>query len=216
MGRWARFQVFSRPDHSVSGSDEVGPAFEHCEQIEQPNQKDKPKIKRLSAYGFKGSASAGTPVQRVQNVRNTSLDAVLPAPGLARKEDKEEDVASESLSDFLHAWREGHARLDPQQPPGDVPVRQWGQFVDDVGRFLESDFAPVVAMLGWGALDLFGADRGRPFARIDQAGLLWLLNGDRLIALSENTATIETRTGARHTWRRKKNEFNRALAWELD
>ena len=62
---------------------------------------------------------------------------------------------------------------------------------------------------------MFGCDRTRPFARIDQAGLLWLLNGDKLIALTENTASIETQTGARQTYRRKPNEPGRVLAWEL-
>jgi hypothetical protein len=47
------------------------------------------------------------------------------------------------------------------------------------------------------------ADRDRPFARIDQAGLLWVLNGAKFVALTENTATIETRTGARQTYRRR-------------
>ena len=46
-------------------------------------------------------------------------------------------------------------------------------------------------------------------------GLLWLLNGDRLIALAETTATIETRTGARQTWHRKPTAPGRVLAWEL-
>jgi hypothetical protein len=41
------------------------------------------------------------------------------------------------------------------------------------------------------------------------------LNGEKLIALTENTATIETRTGARQTWRRKPAEPGRVLAWEL-
>jgi hypothetical protein len=58
-------------------------------------------------------------------------------------------------------------------------------------------------------------NRDRPFARVDQAGLLWLLDGDRLIALAENTAAIETRTGARQTYRRKPSEPGRVLAWEL-
>jgi hypothetical protein len=44
---------------------------------------------------------------------------------------------------------------------------------------------------------------------------LWLLNGDKLVALSENTATIERRTGARQTYRRKPNAHGRMLAWEL-
>ena len=113
------------------------------------------------------------------------------------------------------AWAEGFARLNPDRAPGDVPLKRWQRFVDDVGLFLDSPFCAVAAALGWGPVDLFGCDRDRPFARIDQAGLLWLLNGDKLGALSENTATIETRTGARHTYRRKLDALGRVLAWEL-
>jgi hypothetical protein len=112
------------------------------------------------------------------------------------------------------AWAEGLARLDPDRPPGDVPPRRWLRFVDDVGLFLDR-WAAHAASLGWGPYDLFGCDRDRPFARIDRAGLLWLLNGDHIIALSENTATIETRTGARQTYRRKPRDPGRVLAWEL-
>jgi hypothetical protein len=109
----------------------------------------------------------------------------------------------------------GFVRLDADRPPGDVPATRWQRFVDDVGRFLDSPFCAIAAALGWGPHDLFGCDRDRPFARIDRAGLLWLLNGDRLFALSENTATIETRSGARQTWRRKPAEPGRVLAWEI-
>jgi len=42
-----------------------------------------------------------------------------------------------------------------------------------------------------------------------------LLNGRRLVALSENTATIETRTGARQTYYRRPKRRGEALAWEL-
>jgi hypothetical protein len=55
----------------------------------------------------------------------------------------------------------------------------------------------------WGPLDLFGCDRDRPFSRIDNAGLLWLLTGNRLVALSENAAIIETPSGGRQTFRRR-------------
>ena len=84
-----------------------------------------------------------------------------------------------------------------------------------MGLFLDSPFCAVAAALGWGPLDLFGCDRDRPFAWIDQAGLLWLLNGDKLIALSENTATIERRTGAREIYCRKPTESDCVVAWEL-
>ena len=112
-------------------------------------------------------------------------------------------------------WAAGFARLDPEGPPADVPSQRWLAFIDDCRRFLDGNFAAKAAALGWGAFDVFGCHRERPFARIDQAGMLWLLNGDRLIALSENTATIETRSGARQTWRRKPSEPGRVLAWEL-
>jgi hypothetical protein len=111
-------------------------------------------------------------------------------------------------------WAEGFARLDPDRPPGDVPPRRWQRFVDDVGLFLDSPFCAAAAALGWGPHDLFGCDRDRSFPRLD-GGLLWRLDGDTLIALSEHTATIDTRTGARQTWRRKPNELGRVLAWEL-
>jgi hypothetical protein len=116
---------------------------------------------------------------------------------------------------LTHAWAEGFARLDPNRPPRDVPAKRWPRFVDDIGRFLDSPFCAVAAALGWGPYDLFGCDPDRPFARIDKAGLLWLLNSDKLRALSESVATIETRTGARQTYRRRTAEPGRVLAWEL-
>lgn len=112
-------------------------------------------------------------------------------------------------------WAEGFARLHPDRPPGDVPSKRWLTFIDDIGRFLDSPFCAGAAALGWGPHDLFGCDRDRPFARIDQAGLLWLLKGDKLIALTENTATIARRTGARQTYRRQPSAPGRVLAWEL-
>lgn len=112
-------------------------------------------------------------------------------------------------------WAEGFARLDPNRPPGDVPLKRWQRFADDVGLFLDGPFRPLAARLGWGPYDLFGCDRDRPFARIDQAGLLWLLNGDPVVMLSENAAIIERRAGVRHTFRRKPAELGRVLAWEL-
>jgi hypothetical protein len=113
--------------------------------------------------------------------------------------------------------------LGPRGLPGSIPTgrpqmyppRRWQRFVTDVGPFLDSAFCAVAAALGWGPLDLFGCDCDRPFARIDQAGLLWSLNGDRLLAISEDIAVLETGTGARQVFRRKPNGAGRVLAWEL-
>ena len=113
------------------------------------------------------------------------------------------------------AWAEGFARLDPDRPPADVPPQRWRRFIDDVGLFLDSPFCAVAAAFGWTAFDLFGADRDRPFTRIDRVGLLWLLNGDRLDMLTDDAATIERRSGARQTWRRTPTGPGQVLAWEL-
>ena len=113
------------------------------------------------------------------------------------------------------AWAEGFARLHPDRPPADVPAHRWRCFIDDVGLFLDSPFCQVAGALGWTAFDLFGADRDRPFARIDQLGLLWLLNGSRLVMLTDGAATIERRSGARQTWRRTPTGEGQVLAWEL-
>jgi len=112
-------------------------------------------------------------------------------------------------------WAEGFAQLDPDRPPGDVPLTRWRRFIDDIGWFLDSPFCAVAAALCWGPHDLFGCDRDRPFARIDCSGLLWLVNGNRVVALSENAAVIEDRTGVRQTWRRRPSEPGRVLVWEL-
>jgi hypothetical protein len=114
------------------------------------------------------------------------------------------------------AWAEGLARLDPNRRPADVPQRRWQTFIDDVGRFLKGGWAEKAAAIGWGPYELLGCDRHRPFARIDQLGLCWLLAGNRLVDLSKNTAVIEMwATGAQQTYCRKPNEPGRVLAWDL-
>jgi hypothetical protein len=111
-------------------------------------------------------------------------------------------------------WGQSIALLDPTRPPSGVPHKRWQRFIGDARLFLDR-WGGQAAGLGWESHDLFGCDLGRPFARIDQCGLLWLLNGARVVMLSEDAAAIETPTGARQTRRRKPAEPGRVLAWEL-
>jgi len=113
------------------------------------------------------------------------------------------------------AWAEGFARLDRARPPDEVPQRRWLRFIDDCGQFLDEGWAAKAAALGWGAADLFGCDRHRPWARIDQAGLLWLMAGRRLVALTADSATIETSSGGRQTYRRVPNGPDQVLVWSF-
>lgn len=111
-------------------------------------------------------------------------------------------------------WAEALARLDPARPPCDAPPKQWLQFIDDCGRFVDDGWAPRVDALGWTPTDLFGCDWAKPFSRINRAGLLWLLDGRKLLALAANAAAIATRGGGTLTYRRCPHEPGRVLAWE--
>ena len=114
------------------------------------------------------------------------------------------------------AWAEALARLDPSKPPSGVRPERWWRFIDDCGRFLNAGWAGQAAALGWGPFHLFGCDRKRPFARLDNMGLIWFLNGGRIIELHRDRVTIETRMGARQCYRLRPVEVGRVvLAWEL-
>jgi hypothetical protein len=106
--------------------------------------------------------------------------------------EEERAAIVEFAAEVPRAWAEGFTRLDPNRPPSDVPPGRWLIFIDDIGRFLDEGWAAKAAARGWSPYELFGCDRDRPFARTDQAGLLWLMRGHRLAALSAETAVIET------------------------
>jgi hypothetical protein len=113
-------------------------------------------------------------------------------------------------------WAEALARLDPVRIPCNIPPKRWLRFIDDCGRFLDDGWSTRAEALGWGPLDLFGCDRIKPIERLDRAGLLWLIDGRRLLALTADTAAIATDSGGSLTFRRSQNEPGRSLVWELE
>jgi hypothetical protein len=80
------------------------------------------------------------------------------------------------------------------------------QFIDDCGHFTDNGWDQRAAELGWTPFDLFGCDRSKPFARIDRCGLLWLLDGRQLRALTAETAVIENA---------RPHEPGQVLPWEI-
>jgi hypothetical protein len=189
-------------------------ARQSAERVTAPPKPSKvPKVDPIGAPSLGGLGGLGEAEPQSRNsAPPPPLDRALATWG---EVEAERAALVEYDGGIPRSWSEGFARLDPNRPPGDVPAKRWLRFIDDTGGFLDGPFCAVAAALGWGPYDLFGCDRDRLFARIDQAGLLWLLNGDKLIALTENTATIETRTGARQIYRCRGAELGRVLAWEL-
>jgi hypothetical protein len=141
---------------------------------------------------------------------------VTPASTTWGEVEEERAAIVEHDAGASRSWAEALAMLDPTKPPGEVPRKRWLQFIDDCSRFLDAGWAQHAEALGWGPLDLFGCDRQRPWARIDQQGLLWLLNGSQIVELHRDKAVIEISPGTRQSYRRRPVEVGRVvLVWEL-
>ena len=120
--------------------------------------------------------------------------------------------------EVVAAWAEGVARLGGILPPRHYPEHAWRQLIIDAGRFLDS-WAAQAAAFGWPTWELFGCHRRAPWGRITGMGLILLLRGDELAALTATEAVIRTRTDAHQTYRRKPADplhpVERCLVWEL-
>jgi hypothetical protein len=91
------------------------------------------------------------------------------------------------------------------------------QFLSDCNKFLTAgeNWAGRAAELGWNAATLFGCRRARPLDHPGGAGLLWAINGGRLVELHRDWAVIElAANGSRHVFeRRRVDAGNVTLPW---
>ena len=99
-------------------------------------------------------------------------------------------------------WHDGVDRLSTLAAPAMVRPQRWSLLTRDARRFLR-DWGAQAAALGWDTLGLFGAHPTHPVQRLDCAGLLLLLHGDELAAITADTARIRTRRGAILTYYRR-------------
>jgi hypothetical protein len=109
--------------------------------------------------------------------------------------------------------------LSPSRVPHHWPAATWPQFVIDADSFCR-DWAEKALLQGWPIWELFGCHRRAPWGRIQGMGLVLLLNGKEIAAMTPREAVIRTRTGARQTYRRKPTDplhpAERCLVWELE
>jgi hypothetical protein len=93
--------------------------------------------------------------------------------------------------------------------PEHVLADRWQQAVQDGRRFL-AKWGEQAAALDWTPRDLFGLQKSpdqphpsyRRLSRYDETGLIWLLQGRPVVALTDSTAAIENPTGAITVYRR--------------
>jgi hypothetical protein len=95
--------------------------------------------------------------------------------------------------------------------PDLVPNDRWKRAIEDAQSFLSRWGAPAHA-LGWTERELFGfhpapkqpAANCDPLARLDDLGLLWLLRGRPVVALTATEASYRCPSDAILTYRRER------------
>jgi hypothetical protein len=107
--------------------------------------------------------------------------------------------------------------------PDHIDTSDWQQAVEDGRRFL-GRWGEQAASIGWTARDLFGlcripkkpAQNYRRLSRYDETGLVWLLRGRPVVALSDASAAIEHPTGAITIYRKHDKPALGPLGDSLD
>jgi hypothetical protein len=122
------------------------------------------------------------------------------------------------LSRFFRTFAELERRC-----PDHVEPARWQQALQDGRRFL-AEWGEQAEALGWTARDLFGLHEvpANPhltyqrLSRYDCTGLIWLLRGCPVVALTEETAAIKMRTGSITSYRRRNKPAYGPLGDSLD
>jgi hypothetical protein len=112
-------------------------------------------------------------------------------------------------------WVQGIADLLVTPPHPDWPEAAWRILKEDALGFL-NNWAAQAHALGWDALNLFAIHGEAPIARPDGMGLVPVLGGRPVVAITEDRAAIGAESGGTLTFRRHKAPpLDRCLIWEL-
>jgi hypothetical protein len=107
--------------------------------------------------------------------------------------------------------------------PDYIETEHWRRAVEDGRRFLATWGAQALA-LGWTVRDLFGLHSPpenphpsyRRLSRYDETGLIWLLEGREVIALTAETAAIRWPSGSVTIYRKSNKPVFGPLGDSLD
>jgi hypothetical protein len=107
--------------------------------------------------------------------------------------------------------------------PDHVDPYRWQQAIQDAEAFL-AKWRRQAQALGWTADELFGlhpvpaqpAPSYHRLSRYDCTGLIWLLRGRPVVALTDTTATISTPSGGTVTYRKHRKPALGPLGDSLD
>jgi hypothetical protein len=161
------------------------------------NEKSTPLISHNSLISHPSPSENTELLEIKERISRTKKEKRIIAPeGGAREKSEisEKRVRSFPFAEALDALE----RCRPEY----VEPERWQQCLIDAQRFLAS-WGDKALALGWTESELFGLHdppaRPHPsycrLSRYEPTGLLWLLRGRRVVALTADTAAIETASG---------------------
>ena len=151
----------------------------------------------------KGSASRSEGAQR----------PIAGLDHLTADEREERAAIAEHDGGLPREWAEGLATLSTMATPPDIPEGRWSRIIDNAARFADR-WGRQAVDLGWSVRDVFGCHPTRPWKRIDQAGLVWLIGDHEVVAITADTAVLMTPCGNRQTYYRR-GQAGQTLIWQL-
>lgn len=136
---------------------------------------------------------------------NDTIDTIDTKPKIASEEIEERSAIVEYGAGVPRKWAEGLAKLCAMPPPEGLSPHRWEELQDDAGKFLD-EWGGRAAQLGWDALSVFGVEPSVTSTRLSRTGLVWLLRRGTVVAISDESATIRTRSGStQRYWRGRAN-----------
>ena len=131
---------------------------------------------------------------------------------------RRQDSNSPTPPALVTEWRVGVEMLLSMSQPRAYPSGEWAFLLDDADRFMKR-WAVQAYGLGWQSWEIWGVSRVAPRFRFDAMGLVLVLKGARIAAITADAAVIEMRTSnLLRFYRRASDPLNvseRALIWEL-
>jgi hypothetical protein len=116
-----------------------------------------------------------------------------------------EGRAARTFEDTPAGWHAISEEMKQLPAPEWVGVDRWFEMIEDADAFLSS-WSNAARDLGWTALNLFGVHAVAPGARYDVMGLVAVLRGGTVSALTDRTAAIRQPSGSTLTYTRAKTD----------
>lgn len=125
------------------------------------------------------------------------------------------DSMGQIQADLPHEWVNGVAKLKTMPCPVAYDPAAWRQAVNDAQGFIRSPWASQAARLAWKALNLFGVNPDAPYVRLDGMGLIPLLDGCQIVAITIDTARISCGGGVMQTFYCRHMAAGAVALWEM-